>query len=109
MESRGGPLITNLYWLRVAIHLCGSREKLAKRARIKKGRITEWLNETRKISLIQAIKIEKATDGRVNCLELVTSLDPELRKYLEIEWKTLKMAKPKWGLKEQVALGLAHE
>ena len=35
----------NLYWLRIAIRICGNRGKLAERAHIKEGRITEWLNE----------------------------------------------------------------
>jgi DNA-binding transcriptional regulator YdaS (Cro superfamily) len=102
-------LITNLYWLRVAIQICGSREELAKRAHIKKGRITEWLNQTRKISLLYAIKIEMAVEGKVNRLDLVTVLDSKVRRYLQAEQEKIQLAKPKLSLTEQVTLGLALE
>lgn len=95
-------MITNLYWLRVAINICGSREELAKRAHIKKGRITEWLNGTRKISLLNAVKIEIAVSGKVKRLHLVTILDSKVRRYLEAEQIIIKQTKPKLTLEEQV-------
>ncbi len=102
-------MITNLYWLRVAIHICGSRKELARRARIKKGRITEWLNGSRQISLLNAIKIEMAVGGQVKRLQLVSRLDATVRRYLEAEQIIIKQARPKLTLEGQVILGLAHE
>lgn len=100
---------THLNWLRVAIHIRGSRKELAKRARIKKGRITEWLNETRKINLENAFKIEMATEGKVRGLDLVTYLDPQLKAYLSAQISKDKDMPSGRLLKERVEIGLAYE
>lgn len=100
---------TNLHWLRVAIHMCGGRRSLAEQCGIKVGRITEWLNETRGITLENAIKIEYAVNSKVNRFQLVSSVDTKIKKQLINEFESLQNRNPTLTFLEKVALGLAHE
>ena len=93
------------YWLQVAINLCGSRKELARRIGVKRGRITAWLNHTKGISLENAIKIEKAVEGRVHRLQLVPYLDRKIKQQLQSE----KQMNPPRTLEDKIALGLACE
>ena len=101
--------MTNLYWLRIAIHICGGRKQLAKLCGFDPGRITEWLNETRKISLKNAIKIEYATQGKVTRDQLISESDKKFKNKLKTEVALIHGCKPRITFKEQVELGLAHE
>ena len=93
------------YWLQVAINLCGSRKELAHRMGVKRGRITAWLNHTKGISLENAIKIEKAVEGKVHRLQLVPHLDRKVKQQLQAE----KPINPPRILQDKVALGIACE
>lgn len=101
--------MTNIHWLWVAIHLCGGRPKLAKQCKIGEGRITAWLNETRKITLKNAIKIEKATNGQVTRDQLVSDRDKTFINDLKSEVDIIQRSQPLLTFKQRVELGLAHE
>lgn len=101
--------MTNLYWLRIAIHICCGRRQLAELCGLDPGRITEWLNETRKISLKNAMKIEYATQGKVTRDQLVSELDKKFKNKLRTEVDIIQSNKPPITFKERVELGLANE
>ena len=101
--------MTNLYWLRISIRICGGRKQLAELCCFDPGRITEWLNETRKISLKNAIKIEYATHGKVTRDRLVSESDKKFKNKLKTEVEIIQRSKPPVTFKERVELGLANE
>lgn len=101
--------MNNLYFLRVAIKICGGRRQLAASAGFKEDRISEWLNETRKISLKNAIKIEEATHGQVTRAQLVSDTDKKFKHKLKTEVQIIQQSRPPLTFKDRVALGLAHE
>lgn len=101
--------MTNLYWLRIAIRICCGRKQLAELCGLDPGRITEWLNETRKISLKNAMKIEYATGGKVTRDQLVSELDKKFKNKLKSEVDIIQRNKPPITFKERVELGLANE
>lgn len=53
-------------WLLKAIRYCGSQKELAARIGVKPEKVSYWLNYARKISLENALLIEKATNGTID-------------------------------------------
>lgn len=52
----------------------GSQVKLAEKLNLKQGTITGWLNKKHGISEINALKIEKITDGKFKATDLCPRL-----------------------------------
>ena len=101
--------MTNIHWLRLAIHICGGRPALAKLCQVGESCLTKWLNEEREINLENAIKIEKATGGRVTRDQLVSNRDKAYIADLKAEVEILKRSQPPLTFKQRVELGLAYE
>ncbi len=107
MMKRNG--MTHRHWLQVAINFCGGRGNLAQLIGVDTPRITDWLNHGNTISLENAIKIEYATQGAVNRLQLTPHLDKKLRNQIKAEYEAAQNARPPLGFKQRVTLGLAIE
>ncbi len=96
-------------WLRVAIKICGSRAELARLIGAREETITYWLNHGQHITLEYAIKIEKATNGAVNRLHLVSHLERHLKLQIKAEVEAAKNLRAPLTIQEKVTLGLAVE
>ena len=101
--------MTNIYFLWVAIKFCRGRKRLSELTGIDVDRISEWLSESRSITLKNAIKIEKATNWGVTRDQLVSDRDKEFIATLKAEVEILKRSQPPLTVIQQVELGLAHE
>ncbi len=51
--------------IKKAIDILGSQTALARACGVKQGHISNWLRRDKKIKLENALKIERATNGRV--------------------------------------------
>ena len=101
--------MTNIYFLWVAIKICGSRNRLSELTGIDVDRISEWLSGSRAITLKNAMKIEKVTNWRVTRDQLVSDRDKAYIATLKAEVEILKRSQPPLSFIQQVELGLAHE
>ncbi len=101
--------MTNIDFLWVAIKVCGGRKRLSELTGIDVDRLSEWLSESRSITLKNAIKIEQATNWRVTRDQLVSDRDKSFIATLKAEVEILKNSQPPLTFIQQVELGLAHE
>lgn len=56
------------------IDFFGSQAKLAKAIGVEQGTVTGWLNRKHGINAINALKIEKATNGKFKAVDLCPKL-----------------------------------
>ncbi len=93
------------YYISKAIRCCGSQIKLARRMGVKPERVSYLLNSARKISIEDAILIERATDNKITRHQLLQGLSSVIKQQLEgkvFEIRNLPIS-------ERVKQGIAYE
>lgn len=95
-------------WLLKAIRYCGSQKKLATRIGIKPERISYWLNYARKISLENALLIEKATDGTIDHRHFLHYHQAQLSNQFK-EMMVKQPTRQDLCISERAAMGIAYE
>ena len=71
------------YYISKAIRCCGSQRKLARKMGVKPERVSYLLNSARKISIEDAILIERATDNKISRHQLLHGLNPVIKQQLD--------------------------
>lgn len=92
------------YWISQAIRICGSQKELARRMRVKPGKISYLLNQAKEISLEDALLIEEATGGVITCSYLMGHLNPKIKRKLEESCENKKLS-----VSERTMMGVAFE
>ena len=93
------------YWVNKAIGYCRSQKKLAKRMGVHPERVSYLLNTARKISIEDALLIEKATDNHVTRYHLLGKLKPSVRRQLDKNSSSIHVL----PISERVKQGIAYE
>ena len=93
------------YSISKAIRYCGSQKKLAKKMGVNPERVSYLLNSARKISLEDAVLIERATDGTVSRYQLLPGLSPALKQQLDGQLFVMRNL----PISERVKHGIAYE
>ncbi len=93
------------YWISKAIRYCGSQKKLARKMGVKPERVSYLLNSARKISIEDAILIERATDNTVSRHQLLQGLSTVLKQQLDSHSFTIHHL----PISERVKQGIAYE
>lgn len=93
------------YYISKAIRYCGSQKKLAKKMGVNPERVSYLLNSARKISIEDAVLIEKATDGTVSRYQLLQWLSPTLKQQLDGQLFVMRNL----PISERVKQGIAYE
>lgn len=56
--------------IKAAIDIVGSQQKLAEACKVKQPSVWAWLHGKKKVSAENAIRIERATNGRISASEI---------------------------------------
>ena len=93
------------YYISKAIRYCGSQKKLALKMGVKPERVSYLLNSARKISIEDAVLIERATAGTVSRYQLLQGLSTTLKQQLDGQPFVMSSL----PISERVKQGIAYE